>query len=1266
MVVPLPEAPLPDRIGQFRILGVLGRGGMGVVYRAVDAGGQVVAVKTASMVLRGRLEGVRSEILALERLQHPRIIKILAHGFWDGIPWYAMELLEGRTLSSILHELWSGRWSNAATIETSRPTQSSTNGEPGPLREAPRGGASARSLAAGGRLREILTLFRKLCAPLAYLHARGMVHRDLKPSNVFVRKDGTPVLMDFGLISRARGAVGREALEASGRLVGTAPYLAPEQIRLEAVDARTDLYALGCMLYQAITGFVPHGARTVSELLRRQTTETPLRPAELVQGVDPSLDELVMRLLAKRRRDRLGHADDVAAALARLGAVEDASIEASPARTYLYRPEMAGREAAREQMEAALGRLSAGTGGFILVGGESGIGKTFLVSEAARLSAVRDLRVVTGECLPANVGSTTGLEVRGAPMHPIRSLFHAIADLGREGGRKRVERLLGPHARVLAPYAPFFAELPGAADLPAVEDLPAEASHRRVLDSAAEVLSAFVAEGPPVVLVIDDLQWSDELTLSLLDSLTGAYVEDRPLLIIATFRSDETTPGIRTLLARPGIVRLDLDRLRDGDIERLVADMLGVDRVEPALARFVAQRSEGNPFFAAEYLRIAVAERILYREDGDWRVTSGATTPEGLDRLPLPRSIQALIEKHVGELSPPAARLIEVASVLGRTAPTDLLSVVAEVEPDATEMYLKELQQHQVFEVDEHGNFGFVHDKLREVTYARIPPERARALHRSAALVLEQRLTGATTGRMSEFGLLAHHYLRAELWTRAIDFLELAGERAMRDFSNREAIGYFKNAVELEGRLPGGMGRLRRARWEGALMDAHLALGQRETAMTHAGRALALCGEPLPKRGIGWKWGVLVQIAVRGLQRLAPWLFRVRAPTRKPLIVEASYVLNRTVEPYFLSGQNPQGFYSGLKNLNLAERVEPSESLARGYATMAMVAGVGPLVPVARVWSGRAVSLARSIGKNGLSVFCLARASSMMMTIPDWAGAGEAITEAVRLGRDGKDKRQLEEALVIDCLRFFYRGQLTRSLEIAREVYESGSQRGDTQMRHWAMNLMVQALGRLGREGEAASVMDRMRAWLEKQAGAGERTFCYGNFSIVNLNLGDVGHAQEDADRALAAMRRDRPVSYFMVNPIAAICETYLGLWGGVVDAEPSRRRPLRAAALEACGIFDRFAGMYAFARPVARYCRALALWNSGRPRAASAAMLRALEEARAYELGYWTGRAHLQLGRRGEGAEARAHLEKAQEIFTRIEAAHDTRQVATALQEGK
>jgi serine/threonine protein kinase len=230
--------------------------------------------------------------------------------------------------------------------------------------------------AAGGRLVETLTLFRLLCAPLAYLHGEGTMHRDIKPSNVFVRSDGTPVIMDFGLVGRFRDAQGRDVLADAESRAGTAVYMAPERVRGEPGDARSDLYSLGCTLYEALTGSLPvEAARPPGETDRSEDGKRWLRPSELVTGVPPALDMLVSRLLEADPRERIGHADDVAQALAAQGARDWPKQGLPRARSYLYQPRLIGREPA---LDAVLQGVSSSkkVGGLLLVGGESGVGKT--------------------------------------------------------------------------------------------------------------------------------------------------------------------------------------------------------------------------------------------------------------------------------------------------------------------------------------------------------------------------------------------------------------------------------------------------------------------------------------------------------------------------------------------------------------------------------------------------------------------------------------------------------------------------------------------------------------------------------------------------------------------------------------------------------------------------------------------------------------------------------------------------------------------------
>jgi len=260
---------IPSRLGPYTIRGKLGRGGMGTVYEAVDASGAAVAVKTLTAhlgddpALRKRFE---AEIEALRALTHPGIVRLLAFGEEDGRPFFAMELVHGRSLEEILR---------------------------------------------GGRRfdwRQTVGVAIEIVRALKSAHDQGIIHRDLKPANLLFPDDpgatGTVKLADFG-IAKLFGDSGHTQ---AGTVVGTAEYMAPEQAAGEPVDPRGDLYALGLVMFAMLVGRPPFRGGSLGEVLQRQRSETPPRVSTIVPDVPAAFDDLIGRLLAKKPAERPANA----------------------------------------------------------------------------------------------------------------------------------------------------------------------------------------------------------------------------------------------------------------------------------------------------------------------------------------------------------------------------------------------------------------------------------------------------------------------------------------------------------------------------------------------------------------------------------------------------------------------------------------------------------------------------------------------------------------------------------------------------------------------------------------------------------------------------------------------------------------------------------------------------------------------------------------------------------------------------------------------
>ena len=327
-------------VGRWRIVAPLGAGGMAKVWRAEPVeGGEEVALKILhqTRITAEETRRLKREFLTLQRLDHQGIVKVIDMGSHDGFPWIALQYVRGRDLGQML-EAWA-------------------------VAEPP------------DRWALVERIMKDLCGAIAYVHDRGISHRDLKPGNVLVSADGQALLTDFGVVKDVESF--NTNLTMAGRLVGTVAFMAPEQITGDPVDARSDLYGLGALLYAMLTGRRPVTADTIAGYLARQLAEMPKSPAELDGRVPLRLDRICMRLLQKEPAQRYASAGDVLAALD----AEEEEVELP-----LY-----GRDEATARITARLDDLEAGAGGALALIGPAGSGRTRLLQEVAARAAERGL-----------------------------------------------------------------------------------------------------------------------------------------------------------------------------------------------------------------------------------------------------------------------------------------------------------------------------------------------------------------------------------------------------------------------------------------------------------------------------------------------------------------------------------------------------------------------------------------------------------------------------------------------------------------------------------------------------------------------------------------------------------------------------------------------------------------------------------------------------------------------------------------------------------
>ncbi|WP_375769783.1 protein kinase [Archangium gephyra] len=1263
-------AELPEtergRIGPYRLLGKLSSGGMGVVYRArLGETGELVALKTVRVPEAPMLRGIRREIHALRRIQHPGVVRVVAEGVQDGLPWYAMELIEGLTLRRYIDSLWKRDPRTTTDVITQVVSSPENAGAPAAssisFRSFGPPPPEQRRDAAQARLDEVLTLSRRLCSALAFLHGEGIVHRDLKPENIVIRPDGTPVLVDFGLASAFGGPLGRESLDVSGSLEGSYVYMAPEQIKGGLVDARADLYALGCILYELVVGQPPF-AGSGWDVLRRHLQEQPHPLSAWVHGVPPDLDALAQRMLAKVPRERIGYAADVSAALAGLGAEELPRPPRGSPRPYLYRPEFVGRQRLLTELEQRLALAREGTGGCLLIGGESGAGKTRVVMECAVSASRTAFRVVTGGCQPLS-GGGTGEQLYGEPLHAFKPLLQAIADECRHLGLEETERLLGERGQVLARYEPALADLPGQDSWPEPPRLPPQGARERVMRCLAETLAAF-CEKEPMLLVIDDLQWADELSLGVLDYLQSGFLGESHVLVVGTYRSEELDAALRLLLAAPGVTHRALGQLDESMVARMVEDMLALPSAPDSFVRFLATRSAGNPFFVAEYLRTAIDERLLFRDVfGRWQVAAGGDTLDRLhEELPLPGVLHDLVGRRLEGVSPEARGVLEMAAVLGRELDADVLAAAAGLGDVQELEVLEELRARHVLEDAGGGRLRFVHDKLREIAYEGILPGRRGPLHRAAAMALEAH--HAEEGvPPALYPVLAHHFELAQddVWT--FEYLEKAGTHALQSGAYLEASGYLRRALELEVRRGHDTGvrvdGSRRARWERLLAEAMHGLSDFEACITHGQRALAELGRPLPEAGGGVVRFILAQVVRQLLHLMLPrrWVREEDRLTRASL-KDSALAAMRLAECYYWRYEPLRMVATALLSANLAERSGRDAELPRVYGQLGSIAGMGRLHPLARVYFRRAQGEGQLVDDPSATAFGFIAESMYHSCFARWelaaAKAGEAKRVLLRLG----DKGELELAEVLLGNVDHYTGHFEEAAARFASIRESARKRGHFQHEVWSTHTTARSLLVLGRLDEAMPLLREASGMLKGRHDPLSHLLCGGLLALAYLQREEWERARDEADKLTELARRYQPMLYTEIHGYEGAARVYLALWER--ERVPGRPPPPVAEdARRACARLSAFAVRFPLARAVALRCTGRMHWLLGREWRARSAWKRSARLAREMGMPYEEAMAWLELARASApgSPEREESARQAVEGFTRLRCAGHLRE---------
>ncbi|MEZ4385052.1 MAG: protein kinase [Nannocystaceae bacterium] len=747
------------RLGDYRITRRIGRGGMGAVYEAVDSRGDVVALKTLRGFSPAMLYHLKNEFRALSGVTHPNLVGLDKLYVTGTQAYFTMEMVDGVDLVRYVR------------------------------RDAPRGFVDDALV---GRLRKVLA---QLVDAVGCLHSAGKLHRDLKPSNVLVTAKGRAVVLDFGL---ARDISEVSTLSSSNEsFVGTPAYMAPELASGDSLSEAGDWYGVGVILYEALVGALPFEGNGFQVLLDKCRVAAP-RVEKSAVAAPADLVQLCNRLLERDPSLRPEFA-------------EIRALVGDPASATLPREPGSSSVIGREGQIEALWRLcdqvrDDGRPRVACVSGESGIGKSALLQEfVAEAQRRLGAAVIVGRCYTSE----------SVPYRALDPLIDGITRILVEFPPEESAAFAPPERQALVRLFPVLGRVTGFTPLPGEEPLTEDVHEiqRRAVAGLRRLLGA-LGHDRPLVLVIDDLQWSDDDSAVLLRELLVA--SDAPALLVVVGIRDEAVEDnvvLRLLgesAAAPELSRIHLGPLGEPEARRLVASLAGVEADDPRLGPLIGEAG-GVPFFLVE-----LARHLAGAEDTATKV-----------------AFDAMIRGRVASLPQSAQSLLQVLAIAGRPLARSV-AVRAAGAGSAGRSMIPRLRAanlicERIGDGDGDGELEIFHERIRREIVDGIPKTLLPTVHRALALAL------AEAGEPP--GFLATHFRAAGLRQLALRYSIEAGDAAVVDLAFRRAAGFYTTALELAGGAPSRREIHRR------LADALVHLGRGEAAAENFSAA-AIGAEP--------------------------------------------------------------------------------------------------------------------------------------------------------------------------------------------------------------------------------------------------------------------------------------------------------------------------------------------------------------------------------------------------------------------------------------
>lgn len=698
-------------------------------------------------------------------------------------------------------------------------------------------------------LEEFLRIGVQVAGALGHIHQQGTIHKDINPSNLVRNSEGEIKIIDFGISTQ----LPREQpnIQPPEMLEGTLAYIAPEQTgRMNrAIDYRADIYSLGITLYEMITGQLPFQAEDALEMVRCHLAQIPVPPHEIHphipggQGVPKVISDIIMKLMAKEPDDRYQSAFGLQADLKtcleqfkRHGTIPLFTIGKNDRMRYFrISQKLYGRTQELDTLRTAFDRVRNERSELIIVAGPKGIGKSTLVNELRKPVTAQRGYFISGQCNKDERGTTPYSSFIQAFSSLIEQHFYE-SPVHLQAWKTHLMRVLGVNAGVMLKY---ISKLESIIDpQPEVLALPSDKEQNRLLLTFQKFVQAGATADHPLVLVLDDLQWADQPSLTLLEHLL-IDPDTQHILFIGTYSDDEDNDGtalhdIQEIMRISHPIRLNPMKLQE--VHTFITDTLGLDSQEKSpppellhqLAELLHQRTGGNPFFLSQYLQYLHAQQLI---DFDGHDGSLKLNMDGIRRAEVPDKMAEFMINKLRELLLSAEfvdtrEMLEWAACIGNQFDLHTLAIVSEKSSQESYRSLEyALQKGLVVPIDYaykyierfdgwnseseepafrllNPHFKFLHDQIKQAAYQLIKEERRKKMHLKIGQLLLR--VSETEGEERLVEIVKHLNIGREFIIEQFEKdwlaeLNMRAGRKIKISDPQQAFILFKNGIDLLG-----------------------------------------------------------------------------------------------------------------------------------------------------------------------------------------------------------------------------------------------------------------------------------------------------------------------------------------------------------------------------------------------------------------------------------------------------------------------------------